>query len=454
MKDDSTNMTMLSRLLERERRAREILEQEVEEQTRRLYLSHEYLQKVIDTLGVLIVTLDKGGRCIRVNALATRVLGTAAENLCARGVTQVVAQETTGFTTESLSAYVGRDFELIVQVAPDSHIPFMAHLSEVDDDHGERHFILTLKDITERRRKEAEMRELQNQLIESAFRDGVAENAVSVLHNIGNILTMIMGKVSNERLASEGQTIASAWARLEQFFAGLQRFEEFEQLAEREPKLKVFDKFIHEAAILSKEAHTLLVSTLEDVTQGCAHISEVIAAQQNYANFRERTKSFFSARTILGDCLVIHRERFEKNQITVTVEDFPFSEIYMERIGFAQTINNAITNAVEAIADRYAKDGSYREKHIQLAAQERDGMLVISVSDNGAGIEKENLTKLFQFGFSTKGRRSGFGLHNCANFMKSNNGLIEILSEGKNLGATTRLHCPLKDKGGFHESAA
>jgi signal transduction histidine kinase len=70
-------------------------------------------------------------------------------------------------------------------------------------------------------------------------------------------------------------------------------------------------------------------------------------------------------------------------------------------------------------------------------------MIGLSINDNGAGISQENLSRVFQRGFSTKSRRtSGQGLHWCAITAAAFGGKITIDSDGTGQGATVSLWLP------------
>ena len=65
------------------------------------------------------------------------------------------------------------------------------------------------------------------------------------------------------------------------------------------------------------------------------------------------------------------------------------------------------------------------------------------ISDNGCGILKENLKRIFERGYSSKGgETSGIGLHWCANTMSSLRGRLYADSQGVKKGATIHLHIP------------
>ncbi|WP_138418119.1 DcuS/MalK family sensor histidine kinase [Aquibacillus sediminis] len=97
------------------------------------------------------------------------------------------------------------------------------------------------------------------------------------------------------------------------------------------------------------------------------------------------------------------RERkvtFHLSNDTSIAKAFPL-EISQELITI---IGNLVDNAIEALA-------TSKEKKIVLQLKESDERLYISVSDTGSGINEENLKKVFEKGFSTKGANRGFGLY-------------------------------------------
>jgi two-component system NtrC family sensor kinase len=71
-----------------------------------------------------------------------------------------------------------------------------------------------------------------------------------------------------------------------------------------------------------------------------------------------------------------------------------------------------------------------------------DGYFHVEVSDNGAGISEENITRIFNYGFTTKKNGHGFGLHSGALNAKEMGGSINVYSEGPGKGATFTLGLP------------
>jgi len=107
---------------------------------------------------------------------------------------------------------------------------------------------------------------------------------------------------------------------------------------------------------------------------------------------------------------------------------------------------NVVKNAAESIAKRQEEEKL--DGVIELRAN-RLGLdrLRLSVRDNGAGFDAEQQAQLFKFGYSTKARGSGFGLHATALFVQEMGGSIKLESDGINRGAllTIELPCGVKE---------
>jgi signal transduction histidine kinase len=69
---------------------------------------------------------------------------------------------------------------------------------------------------------------------------------------------------------------------------------------------------------------------------------------------------------------------------------------------FGQVLSNLVQNAIEAVPEETGR--------VQVRGRVEDGVLVVSVKDNGPGIPPEVLQKLFTPFFSTKGPGRGVGL--------------------------------------------
>jgi C4-dicarboxylate-specific signal transduction histidine kinase len=91
-----------------------------------------------------------------------------------------------------------------------------------------------------------------------------------------------------------------------------------------------------------------------------------------------------------------------------------------------QVLLNLVKNAVEAI-----EVSAKPERLITLQTFQDVSETRLIVHDSGDGIAEENLNRVFHFGFTTKSKGTGHGLHSVANFMDACQGKIEVASSAE-----------------------
>jgi two-component system, NtrC family, sensor kinase len=107
-------------------------------------------------------------------------------------------------------------------------------------------------------------------------------------------------------------------------------------------------------------------------------------------------------------------------------------------------LQNLIINAADAVRDAGRAKGVLRVAAEIVRDADRE-QLHLQCKDNGVGIPKDILERMFDKGFSTKSRETnyGIGLHWCANAIAALGGRIWAASEGPGLGASMHLMLPL-----------
>ncbi|MEJ2726230.1 MAG: HAMP domain-containing sensor histidine kinase, partial [Deltaproteobacteria bacterium] len=105
-----------------------------------------------------------------------------------------------------------------------------------------------------------------------------------------------------------------------------------------------------------------------------------------------------------------------------------------------QVLLNLLNNAIDAIIEAHGSKGG--ELAIQATPDENE-KVVISVTDNGAGISPENLKKVFTPFFTTKpvGKGTGLGLSVCFGIVDNMGGVMEVESK-KGVGTTFTVRLP------------
>src|SRR5699024_6736665 len=92
-----------------------------------------------------------------------------------------------------------------------------------------------------------------------------------------------------------------------------------------------------------------------------------------------------------------------------------------------QVFMNLIANAIQALSSIEDQ----RKKRITITTGEKDGNIIIKVSDNGSGIPLDIQDKIFEPFFTTKevGEGTGLGLSLVFSIIQKHNGTIKVYSE-------------------------
>ncbi|MDO8413594.1 MAG: ATP-binding protein [Gallionellaceae bacterium] len=108
-----------------------------------------------------------------------------------------------------------------------------------------------------------------------------------------------------------------------------------------------------------------------------------------------------------------------------------------------QVIMNLLVNAADA-----AEGKADSKPQITIATQRAEEYAEIMVTDNGAGMNRDTLARVFEEFFTTKppGKGSGIGLAVSKSLIESDGGTIGIESEPE-VGTTVTIHLPLATEG-------
>ena len=160
-------------------------------------------------------------------------------------------------------------------------------------------------------------------------------------------------------------------------------------------------------------------------------------------SFNSKTKGLTeptSIEEIVEDTLKINAETITRNRVDIRREIQNLPTLLLDRHKVLQILTNLISNAVYALSQSNNDDKILK---IQVKEQ-KNGRLRIDICDNGIGIPEENLTRIFEHGFTTKKKGHGFGLHSTALSANELNGSIIAKSNGPGKGAVFTVELPFK----------
>lgn len=293
------------------------------------------------------------------------------------------------------------------------------------------------REITERKRAEQELESAQHQLMGAARRAGMAEIATGVLHNVGNVLNSInvSATLASDRLRqSKVGDLVRAVHMLEQHADDLGAY------LTNDPKGRQLPPFFSLLATHLADERVDIVKELELLVTKVNHVKTIVSTQQSYAGVAGVTETVDVA-TLLDDAMKLNSASLDRHNITVSREYQNIPKIRIDKQKSLQILVNLIKNAKDACTE----SAHYADRRLTLRTRlTDDDTLQIHVVDNGVGIPRENLTRIFSHGFTTKKTGHGFGLHSCANAAHELGGSLVAHSEGLGQGATFVLELPFE----------
>ncbi len=169
----------------------------------------------------------------------------------------------------------------------------------------------------------------------------------------------------------------------------------------------------------------------------------VILTQQDYA-LSHLLFEQVNLTTVIEDALTILHDQLNESNIVIN-KNFDRQDkiiISVQKSKLIQILINLFKNAVEALIHN---DSNNRWIKIEVQTEKAEHT-ILSISDNGEGININNMNKIFTHGFTTKKEGHGFGLHNSANFMGEMGGRMSAESDGIGKGSKFTLSFSTKNK--------
>ncbi len=264
-------------------------------------------------------------------------------------------------------------------------------------------------------------------LVEHSQKEGMADIATNILHNIGNILNSIGVSIHMMEGAVKSAVIEDIAIAGRFLQDNVNRLEEVIKEGEKGKKLVSFYQGLERHA---KKMKQQLQSNLNRINTKIEAINEAITAQQSYAGMDTKLEEQY-IEPILKDALKLNREYYGKFQIEVVEEYRSSIKAYVNRAKMFFVIYNILLNAQDAMSDVNECD-----RRLTISMYEDDSGKYLKISDTGIGIQKDLLSKIFDYGFTTKPEKYGYGLYSCTTYITEMGGSICAQSDGEGKGAS------------------
>jgi len=257
----------------------------------------------------------------------------------------------------------------------------------------------TYMDITERKRAEEEKEELQMQLNQAQKMEAIGQLAGGVAHDFNNMLNIILG---------------------------------YSQLA-----------------LLKIEPSSPLNADLQEIMNATKRSSDLVRQLLAFARKQTIAPKALDLNHAVADTLKMLRKLIGEDIDLLWMPAANLLPVKMDPTQIDQLLANLAVNARDSISGvgkitietgKAEFDEMYCSRHSGFVP----GLYVmLAVSDNGCGMDKETCEKIFEPFFTTKevGKGTGMGLATVYGIVKQNNGFVNVYSEPEK-GTTFKIYLP------------
>jgi two-component system NtrC family sensor kinase len=286
---------------------------------------------------------------------------------------------------------------------------------------------------SEMQRRFAELRRVQGELVETSRKAGMADVAANVIHNVGNVLNSV--NVSASIVAKLARTPTSSG--VDKAVKLLRAQPQPGRFLDEDPRGPKLIEYLATVSARLRDERDEILRELDSLTKNIDHIKAIVSEQQSSARpvavierialtelLDDAVKSIGLA-TAAGRAVDLDRDY----QDPLVVE--------IDKHKVFQVLVNLLSNARDAVR------GCEQHPRVTIRARALAGeRVVIEVEDNGVGIVDENLTRIFNHGFTTKPDGHGFGLHSSSCSTIEMDGTLTAHSDGPGCGARFTLVLP------------
>jgi PAS domain S-box-containing protein len=358
--------------------------------------SEERWRSYVENAPYSIFVAGEKGRFIRANPETCRITGYGEEELLSRSLSDLLDPESRVVAERSFAELLrtGRAFSELGYVTKAGEKRWWA-LAAVRFSEGR--FLGYAGDITERRRGEEEREKLQAQLLQAQKMESVGRLAGGVAHDFNNMLGVIIGH-AEMALEEEGET-------------GRPHLQE-----------------IHKAALRSADLTRQLLA---------------FARKQTVA------PQILNLNDTVTNMLKILRRLIGEDIDLVWAPGVALWPVRVDPSQIDQILANLCVNARDAVAgvgkvlietENVTLDETYCADRADFVPGD---YVMLAVSDDGCGMDREMLSRIFEPFFTTKemGQGTGLGLATVYGVVRQNEGYVNAYSE-PGQGSTFRIYLP------------
>jgi two-component system sensor kinase FixL len=342
----------------------------------------EAIDALMDAAVDAIIIMDGNGLIERFNRAAETMFGHLESEVRGRNVSLLMPEPQQSRHDDYLERYrrtgeaaiIGKGREDTALRKNGETFPIQLTVGEIQQD-GQHSFVGIIRDISEVRQAQEQVRHLEEQLLHADRLVILGELTAGIAHEINQPLTAIAA------YADAGSTLID---RIDEAPASDMR------------------------------------SICERIGGQARRAAEVVQRLRGLVRGGAVSKNRHDLNLIIKNILLLFE--FEVKKTKTELLFFPLEslqELYVDEIQIQQILVNLVKNSLDAIGDAGQTDGRI-EIHVACA----DTEVFISVSDNGPGVPEPYRDRLFDSFFTTKPKGVGLGLAICKSIAAAHGGSL------------------------------
>ncbi len=165
-------------------------------------------------------------------------------------------------------------------------------------------------------------------------------------------------------------------------------------------------------------------------------LSDLLRKMLSFSKPDQEERHPVEINSVLDEILLLHEKQLKENDINIV-------QSFAEGLGLVNASKNQLRqvflNMVSNARDAMPSGGTF-----SVTTRGDEDHIKVEIADTGMGIRKENIDKIFDSFFTTKGevKGVGLGLSVCYGFIKDHGGDIEVKSQ-EGVGTTFTITLPV-----------
>lgn len=361
---------------------------------KKLRESNAILETIFSSTNFLIAYMDHNFNFIRVNQTYAQLRGNTPEFFTGKRYFDLYPNENEKWIFEKV-VKTGEGYSTYAKIVgaegrTGQEITYWDwSIQPVKDSHGKvKGLVFCLIDVTERNYAEEELRKVQKREIESKRLSDIGTLAAMVAHELRNPLGVIQMAAYN---------------------------------------------------IGKKSKNLFLDSHITNIEKKVTESNQIINNLLGYSRIRVPHIEKINIVNVLDECVDLAEKSFFNYEVTVDKNFDLFKEEFIEADPFQikEVFINILNNAYQSLPEKKGK--------IEVYAGKNDNGIIINFKDNGCGIDKEDLIRVFDTFFTKKSKGTGLGLTICKELVALHGGDIYIESEPGE-GTNININLPIRGK--------